>query len=93
MKAIHISSRLLGSETETISCDRPRRGIPEFDKVLRKAEKLLTLTVERLHRATRGCAQLRVESLDSTNEHIGIDCNHLALTLRFGGLELLKRFP
>jgi hypothetical protein len=31
--------------------------------------------------------------LDSTNEHIGIDCNHLALTLRFGGLELLKRFP
>jgi hypothetical protein len=34
LKAIHISSRLLGSETETISCDRPRRGIPEFDKVL-----------------------------------------------------------
>ena len=43
LKAIHISSRLLGSETETISCDRPRRGIPEFDKVLPKAEKLLTI--------------------------------------------------
>jgi hypothetical protein len=67
LKAIHVSSCLLGSETETIPGCRPRRGIPEFAEVLRKAEKLLTLTLERLHRTARGCAQLRVESLDSIN--------------------------
>jgi hypothetical protein len=76
LRAIHVSSCLLGSEAETISGSWPRRGIPEFDEVLCKAEKSLTLMVERLHRAARGCAQLTVESLDSTNEHIGIDCNH-----------------
>ena len=30
LKAIHVSSCLLGSETEAISTCRPRRGIPEF---------------------------------------------------------------
>src|SRR5450759_3003192 len=46
LKAIHASSCLLGREAETISAGRPRRGVPEFDEVLRKANELLTLAVE-----------------------------------------------
>src|SRR5207249_9406864 len=76
LKAIHVSGCLLGREAETVSAGRPRRGIPEFDKVLWEAEKLLILTIERLHRAAGNCAQLRIKRLDGTNQDVGIDCDH-----------------
>ena len=76
LKAIHVSSCLLGSEAETICVGLPRRGVPEFDEVLWKTEELLALLVERLHGTPRGCAQLRVKSLNCTNQHVGIDCDH-----------------
>jgi hypothetical protein len=49
LKAIHVSSCLFGREAEPVTACRACRGTPEFDKVLRKAEKLLTLAVERLY--------------------------------------------
>jgi hypothetical protein len=43
---------------------------------LRKADEVLTLTVKRLYGTARGCAQLRIKSLNCTNQHVGIDCDH-----------------
>ena len=36
LKAIYVSSCLFRSKAETVGVGRPRRGVPEFDEVLRK---------------------------------------------------------
>jgi hypothetical protein len=56
LKAIHVSGRLLRRQAQTIGVGRSRRGAPEFDQVLREAEKFLALMKKTLYRAARRCA-------------------------------------